>query len=259
MDRKTMRLIKRIIICGVIVVLGIFVGIGGKLYFNWVNVEAEKREDSNVVTYIAKHNSINAEGLYVSNLKENLVSFLDGKSAEKVKYGFENESFYLLLSVTLESEEMVFSIEKIVDESQDVIALVHFRGVESVEYRTGNSNISSVIKVNADVELTNNYIAITEGTHYLLGEDIKTISYKNDQFYYLSYNLKYISLREATSCSQEVKGEIPKFNQKDYYYRYGKINFLSDYYQKLASKTFTVKDRCEEFEQHTESETADGE
>jgi len=61
-------------------------------------------------------------------------------------------------------------------------------------------------------------------------------------------NLRYIALREVEACTKEVKEEIPKFSLKDYYYKYGKINFLSDYYQKLASKTFTVKERCEELE-----------
>lgn len=249
MDRKTKRLIKRIFLAGVIVLLGVFVGVGGKFYFDWLDVEAAKREDNENLLYVSRNNKLNAEGLYVSNVKENLISFLEGKNAKKVTYRFEGEGFYLILNIDDSGDEPIFSIEKVIDENQEVNALITFNDVESVEYRTGNVNTSTIIKVNTSVELINDYIAITEGTHYLLGEDIKTISYKDDQFYYLAYNLKYISLREVQSCTKEVKDEIPKFNQKDYYYKYGKINFLEDYYQKLASKTFTVKDRCEELEE----------
>lgn len=248
MDRKTKRLVKRVSLISLIILSTILVVFGGKRYLDWIDVEAAKREDTEKVVYVSRENKLNAEGLYVSNVKENLKSFLEGTDAKKVVYRFEGEDFYLLLDVDNREEEPVFSIEKVIDEKQEVNALISFRDVESVEYRTHRSSASSIIKVNSSVELLNNYIAITEGTHYLLGEDIKTISYKNDQFYYLAYNLRYIALREVEACTKEVKDEIPKFSLKDYYYKYGKINFLSDYYQKLASKTFTVKERCEELE-----------
>ena len=87
---------------------------------------------------------------------------------------------------------------------------------------------------------------MTDETHYFLGNDIEYISYMDNHFYYLSYNSKYRALLEAEECSKEVKGTIQYFNQNDYFYKYGKINFLKDFYQKLASKTYSVKDKCDE-------------
>ena len=47
---------------------------------------------------------------------------------------------------------------------------------------------------------------------------------------------------------------IDEFNQNDIYYNYGRINFLPDYYQKLASKSLTVKDKCDSMEESNTKE-----
>lgn len=246
MDRKTKRLVKRICLCIAALLSVVLVMMGGKLYLKRIDALAAEYEDGESTVYVSRNDIVNPEGLYESNIKENLESYLEDKSAEQVTYKFPNESFQLVLSVVRSDEGMRFVVDRVVDEGQEVNAMVNFGDVESIVYKTGNANSSTIIGIKTSYKTY--YVAITSGTHYLLGEDIETISYKDNQFYYLSYNLKYTSLREASSCSKEVKEEIDKFNPKDYYYKYGSINFLRDFYQKLASKSFSVQERCDELE-----------
>ena len=123
---------------------------------------------------------------------------------------------------------------------------MNLKNIEEIEYRTGNSNNATVLNLISDYD--EEYLAITEDTYYFLGTDIESISYINEHFYYVSYNSKYKLLENATLCDKETKNSIDEFNKNDNYYKYGKINFFGDYYQKLSSKTYTVEDRCNELE-----------
>ena len=137
--------------------------------------------------------------------------------------------------------------KEIINEEKKVFARMNMEDVESIEYRTGNANGASLLKINT--EFYSDYFAITNEDHYFLGSDIETVSFKDDQFYYMSYNPNYELLETAKTCSKDVKASIDGFSNKDYYYKYGKINFLPDYYQKLASKKFTVGEKCDELKQ----------
>jgi hypothetical protein len=105
-------------------------------------------------------------------------------------------------------------------------------------------NNASVIKINEKLE--NYYFAMAYDISYFLGQDIESISFIDNHFYYVSYNPKYEVLENAESCSKEVKSLVDDWKASDYYYKYGRINFLEEYYQKLSSKTYKVEDRCNE-------------
>ena len=80
----------------------------------------------------------------------------------------------------------------------------------------------------------------------------KILSFENGDFYYRSYNNKYLAIDTVGSCNEELRLSIEDFNEDDVFYTYGKINFLKDFYQKLASKSYSVRDKCASLEQSKE-------
>lgn len=216
------------------------------LYFDYVDAKAERALRNTDSSYTANKNETNSQGLYSSNIYDNLEEHLEKSSVKSVAYKFENESFYLVLEIEKDDEgETSYTIEKIVDDKLDIKARINMKNIRSIEYRTSSDHEETLLKLKTDYD--ESYFAMIEGTYYFLGQDIESISYMDDQFYYLSYNPDYQYLEEANNCSKETKAMIDGFNMKDYYYKYGKINFLTDYYQKLASKIYTVEDKCGEF------------
>ena len=216
-----------------------------RIYFSNLDKTVSELLNKKEVVYETKNNEVNNRGFYVANLEEELNDLISKKDVTTLTYEFENESFYFDIRVLYDEEgNPSFEIEKIGCPEYQINARMNMRDVESIEYRTGNPDKSTVLKINQ--KYNTNYFAMTLKTYYFLGNDIESISYKDDHFYYITYNPNYKSLEEADSCSKAVISKIDGFSTKHYYYKYGKINFLSDYYQKLASKTFTVKNKCDE-------------
>lgn len=216
-----------------------------RLYFSKLDMAVSELANKKEIAYETKNNELGNNGFYVAKLKEELLELVEKKKVTSLTYEFENEGFYFDINV-IEDEEgnKSFEIERIACPEYHINARMNMRDVEEIEYRTGNPDKSTVLlikqKYNAD------YFAMTLNTYYFLGSDIESISYKYDHFYYMSYNPNYKSLEEAASCSKDVTSKIHGFNMKHYYYKYGKINFLPDYYQKLAASTYTVKNRCDD-------------
>lgn len=218
-----------------------------RLYFARIDAASKEIMNKNDVAFMTKNNELNSKGFYIANLKEELDDFTDDK-VTKIAYEFEGEDFYLDIVVNNGSNnEKSYEIEKIGCPKYEVNARMNMKDIESIEYRTDKLGRSTVLKINE--KYNSEYFAMAEGTYYFLGQDIESISYRDEHFYYMTYNPNYKLLDEAETCSKEVKDKIHKFSLKDYYYKYGKINFLSDYYQKLASKTYTVQERCDELAQ----------
>ncbi len=244
---KKKRLLKRI---GKIILVISIIGlcyVGLDKYFARIDAVAKEIQEKSEIAFITKDNPMNEEGLYVANLDEDLIDFVEEKKVGSVTYEFDGEQFYLELAIRKDDKgEISFEITKIVNEEFGIKAMMNFEDVKSVEYRSDERSKSSVLKINALYNTS--YFAMTNGTYYFLGQDVESISYRDGHFYYLTYNPDYRTLKTATSCSKTVKNSIDGFNMNDYYYKYGKINFLTDYYQKLSSKTYKVKDRCGEFE-----------
>ena len=118
-----------------------------------------------------------------------------------------------------------------------------YKDIKKIEYKTDSITNSSIL--NIITEYDNNYMAITKDNYYFLGTDIDKVSYDGEHFYYYSYNDVYDELANANSCSYEVINQIEEFNYSDIYYTYGIVNFLKDYYQKLAPNNYTVWQYCE--------------
>ncbi len=245
---------KRIILIVLLVVASLTANFALKLYIERIDTAAKELEKKTDIAYEAKKGDTNTRGFYVANIKEDLKSFLSDRDITSLTYEIDGESFYLdILVHKSDSDEYEFEIEKIGNPEFNIYARTNIKNVETIEYRTGGLNLSTVLKI--DQSYNSDYFAMTEGVYYFLGEDIESINYVDEHFYYMTYNPNYKTLEEAETCSKDVTSKIDDFKLDDYYYRYGKINFLTDYYQKLTAKTFKVKDKCAELEQkHKEKE-----
>lgn len=234
----------------------ILVAISIHLYLKNVDVKAKEMAMTSDVIYDLDLGNLNTEGLYHINLKEELLKLVNNEEEKEINTitcHIGEENFVLEVVVKKDDEQNQYiEVEKIVEDHFGVNARISIPNVESIEYRTSTSGDETIIKLNTDNE--SSYFAMTEGTYYILGQDIESISYMGDHFYYVSYNPKYKALREVNECTKEVKASIKNFKNADYYYKYGKINFLTDFYQKLSTKTYTVKDRCEELQSNLGSE-----
>lgn len=247
--RKRIRLVKKTV---PIVILFILIGLF-TIYIKYVDKKAKDIQDESYYTYIQKDIVYGSEGFYLINLKENLQDFLNKNKHDvlTLSYKVKNESFSFDLLIKKNNNNYIYEIDRIIDDAHNMHAKMKYEGVERIEYQTGNENHATVLKLYTDSEVR--ILAITENTYYFLGSDIENINYNNGEFYYLSYNKKYTPLNSASSCDKTLKNSIDDFSMKDYYYKYGKINFLTDYYQKLSSKVFTVEEKCTELEEEKEN------
>lgn len=247
MNRDLKRKLGNIALLIFILAAVIFFLVAIKMYLARVDEEVAKILEEADTTFIEKKGEEDYTGFYVANVKDTVLGFSQGKNISTIKYEFDGEPYFIeFLLEQNDVGEQSITITKIVNDSKGIRASMNLRNVVSISYRTGNSNQSSILKIVGDYETR--YFAMTDGAYYFLGSDIDNISYRDGQFYHTSYNPNYLYLEETKSCSQEVIAQIDGFNKNDYYYRYGKINFLEEYYQKLSSKTYSVGDKCKEFE-----------
>lgn len=237
------------------------------IYLHSVDEKASELSDKTSATYISSNNEKGENGLFIANIEDDLTSYIeehdpDLKKLRTFTYKIPDEKFYIELSVHKielkkteqknddeETEPEIgysFEITKIVDELHDINAKTNYSDIKKIEYKTGNSNYATVLNLIAANDTR--YMVCVENAYYFLGSDIETVSYIYDHFYYLSYNKDYSPLRDATSCDNDVLENIEDFNLNDVYYRYGKINFLKDYYQKTSSTAYSVRERCAELE-----------
>lgn len=243
MKKKLTKIIKNIVIFIIIFSIAVLGYYGSQLYFEYINSEVDKLEKEKSLEYTYEKNILNNNGMYVLDLDSELTSFLSKKDVNYFILKIQDEEFYMEISIEENTDgKNIYNLEKIVDKSHNINARVNKNDIISIEFQTSKIDNSTVIKIN-DLDY-DNYFVITNNTYYFLGEDIESISFLNDRFYYISYNPKYYILKEADECSKELKNEIENYNSNEYFYKYGKINFLSDYYQKLASKSLTVNDWC---------------
>lgn len=230
-----------------------------KTYLFYIDKKATKISDSTQTTIEASKITDTENGLYHVEIAKDIKKYLKSskrKDLSALTYKIDGEEFYFEIGINKDGKEYSFDIEKIVDNRHQVSAKILYRDLKTLEYRTGNSNHSTLIKLFNKND--SNFLVFTENEYYFLGVDIEDISYKGNHFYYLSYNPKYESLRNTTEgCTDVIKDEIEDFKDTDYYYKYGKIYFLNDSeYEKLDSSKYTVADRCAEFEpvENTEEE-----
>ncbi len=218
------------------------------------DVEAKSREilQKTEMDYTIEERELNSEGLYVVDLKSILTDVVNEYKVSSITCTFPDESFSLDFKVNKNEDDMSFEINKVVDDEYGVSTRMNFSDVESIEYRTGNPQKSTIIKINT--KDGHEYFAMSHNINYFLGQDIENVSFMNDRFYYLSYNPKYKELRNVTVCDKKLKSSIEDFKNSDYYYKYGKINFLDDFYQKLSSKVYTVENRCDDLNDNIETE-----
>lgn len=248
MDRKQRRRLGNIALLIFALAAVVAFGVSLKMYLARVDERVAKILEKTDTTYVSKDNEQNYSGLYVANVQRDIWEFLQDRDATTITYEFEGEPFYIELAVEENAEGVnSLAITRIVNDSKGISARMDMKNLESIEYRTGNKNQSSVLKINT--KYSTDYFAMTDGNYYFLGDDIESISYMDEQFYYMTYNSNYLYLEETKSCSKETRSMIDGFNTKDYYYKYGKINFLEEFYQKLSSKTYLVEDKCSEFEE----------
>lgn len=226
----------------IILLLTLFLG----LYFKHLNKEANKVENNTDSSYLLKDSKASSNGLFFVNVYDQMTKYFKSKNTETVTYKIENETFYLTIIKVYDKEtkETTFDVIKISDPKRKIYARINFMNIKEFEYKTGDRNKSTVIHLISND--TSVYYALSGNNYYMLGDDIESISYKDEQFYYVSYNKKYKAIETVGSCTEELKASIDNFKLSDVYYNYGEINFLSDYYQKLSSDRYTVEEKCNE-------------
>lgn len=235
------------------IMLAIILGLLLTLYLRYVDRETNKILEKTDKVYTAQKMHEIYNGFIEVDIKNELKEYLKENDFETVTFMLNKEDFFFEISTYEEKDEVKFALSKIVHNRHNINAKMNLRGIEKIEYQTGNTNNATVL--NLITENDSEYLAIIKDTYYFLGNNIESISFKNGNFYSLTYNSKYRILDNAVLCTDEIKKEIEKFKMSDYYYKYGKINFLEDYYQKPESiKTFTVENRCAELEAKNGSE-----
>ncbi len=241
---KRRKLIGNIILSILILIAIVLVVLSLHLYIENVDAKAKEILEQTDIDYTLSIDQETSEGFYKIDIQKQLTLLVEEQGVSTVTCLFPQDDSYIEVKAQRDDAgELNFEIEKIGNENYKVKTRTSFKDVTSIEYRSGNYTEASVIKIISGDEFQ--YFAMATGINYFLGDDIKSISYMNDHFYYLSYNPRYKALKDATSCTDELRTSIKGFKESDYFYTYGKINFLSDFYQKLASKKFTVKEQCE--------------
>ena len=230
--------INKLFVCIIlfILLLKVFMYMGINAYLRHIDIEAEKFLVGANVIFGADEKVLNEQGLYTLNIKDDIDNSL--VSDNKLIYKVDGVSFYFDIEILNNS----IVINRLVDETHHIKARINCSNVLTIEYQLGNINHSILLKINTENDYK--YLAITDNTYYFLGNDIDTIVYKNDQFYYLTYNIKYDALKDAKKCDDKTKRLIDNFNGNDYYYKTGEINFLKDYYQKIKPNYYYVKNHC---------------
>lgn len=233
-----------------------------KTYIYYVDKKAAMISDSTQTTINASKITDTQNGFYRVELAKDIRDYLKEQkkyNLSSLTYKIDGEEFYFEIEINKDKKKYTFDIEKIVDNRHQVNAKIIYRNLETVEFRTGNSNHSTVIKLSSDND--SNFLVFTENEYYFLGIDVEDISYKDNHFYHLSYNPKYTKLRTTNEgCTDVLKSEIENFKDTDYYYKYGKIYFMGNSeYEKLDSEKYTVADKCAEFEPGEEKTETDSE
>lgn len=246
--RKTLCLVFGILFCVLFVTAVI------RLYTLHLNRAVSRIENMTDSVYVKEEFISNSNGFNTINMLGDLKDYFDGNLNNSVAYKFKNESFYLDITRIKNDKKKspTFDVDKIVDKDRNINARVNFQNIVAMEFKTGGNRSATVIHLlssNDDM-----YFVITGSTYYFLGDDIENISFLEGDFYYVSYNNKYKAIDTAGGCSEELMLSIDDFNQNDIYYNYGRINFLPDYYQKMASTSLTVKDKCDSMEQSTKED-----
>lgn len=227
----------------------IFIAALIRLYTLHLNRAVSRLENMTDSVYIKEDYIKGSNGFNTVNLHGDLKEYFKTNLNNSVAYKFKDETFFVdITKISNEKKkEPTFDVDKIVDKERNINARVNFQNVVALEFKTGGDRSATVIHLlstNDDA-----YYVITGNTYYSLGDDIENISFLEGEFYYVYYNNKYKAIDTAGGCTEELMLSIDEFNQNDIYYHYGRINFLPEYYQKLASKSLTVKDKCDSMEQ----------
>ena len=214
------------------------------IYLKHIDKEANKITEDTTYSYTVKKKINSNGGLFVANIEDDLKTYIKKhKNIDNITYNIDGEDFYFQVNIFNEKDNFSIEIYKIVDNSRNISARMTYKDIKKIEYKTDSITNSSIL--NIITEYDNNYMAITKDNYYFLGTDIDKVSYDGEHFYYYSYNDVYDELANANSCSYEVINQIEEFNYSDIYYTYGIVNFLKDYYQKLAPNNYTVWQYCE--------------
>lgn len=212
-------------------------------YLIHINKEASRIKDNTESSFTLEKKKKLENNMYFVNLADDLNKNIKSKKQNTVTYNLKGETFYFDIRICKNKDKRTYDVIKVVDSLHNVTAKIDYQNVISMEYRTDPRGDATVIKfVTPD---NREFLAITDETYYFLGEDIDDISFADDEFYYKSVNPKYDSkelLKEG--CTQKVINNIEDFDFNEAYYFIGKINFLDDYYQKIANGTSSVEEKC---------------
>jgi len=237
----------RFVYCSVLsIVVLLIVGFGVKTYLEYVERRSAEILELTEDSFETSNITLQRNGLYIVDLKKDLDEYEKNRLNNTITYEIKGEEIYFDINILKNEEtgENVYEIRKIGDDRHNVKAKMNLKNIEQIEFRTGYINDATVLKLNTTYDSL--YFAMIDNAYYFLGEDIESISFIDDHFYYVSYNKNYKSLMSANECTSEVKKSIYGFNEAHTFYTYGKINFFEDFYQKLSSKSYSVKNYCDD-------------
>lgn len=229
----------------IILAILLIAGFSVKIYLNYVERKSNEILDLSEDSFETTNIILQRNGLYIVDLKSDLDEYEKKHTNNTITYKIKNEQIYFDINIFRNEEtgENVYEIRRIGDDRHNVKAKMNLKNIEKIEFRTGNVNNATVLKLITKYDSL--YFAIIDNAYYFLGDDIESINFIDNHFYYTVYNKNYLSLMNVDECTNEVKKSIYGFNEWHTYYTYGKINFFEEFYQKLSSNNYTVKNYCD--------------
>lgn len=213
-----------------------------KAYIKHLDNASRKAETGTELAFVLNKKEEVGNSFYRANISNDLNSYLDVENTKYNKtifYKIDKENFEIEFEFQKENDIYVFNIVKIINKDYKINARMNYKGVKYIDYKSGED--ATVLRIYTDYDT--NYYAMSANGEYFLGDDIDEVVYKNDRFYYISYNKKYESLVGVKKCNK-VLSKIEDYSYSDIYYKTGKINFMKEYYQKIYDSSVSVDKYC---------------
>ena len=176
-----------------------------RLYTLHLNRASSTLENKTDAEFIKEEYDTTSNGFYTVDIEKDMNKYFKSNLNESVAYKVKGETFKINIYKSHEkiSKKVTYHIDKIADDERDINARVTFNNLKSIEFRTGGANSATVMHLIGETD--NSYFVITGDTYYTLGDDIESISFENGDFYYRSYNNKYLAIDTVGSCNEELR------------------------------------------------------
>ena len=107
-------------------------GYGIKLYLDYVDQKSKEILDLSEVDFITSNITLQRNGMFVVNVKEDLDEYEKKHSNNSVTYKIQGEDFYFDINILIDSKtsQNVYEIRKIVHDKHEVKAKMNLKNIE---------------------------------------------------------------------------------------------------------------------------------